>query len=86
MADPNDLRNLFENMLTGIKDNNKQIQESNEKLRKSVEGSNKALQINVAASNAKLQESVRADIKSETEKLIKRFDLEFSKKLHSEIR
>jgi hypothetical protein len=93
MADPNDVRNLFENMLAAIKDSNRQIQESNDKLRKSVEESNKALQINVAASNIKLLESVKADIKSETEQLIKRFDLEnqrlgqeFSEKLHSEIR
>jgi hypothetical protein len=75
MADPNDLRNLFANMLSVIKDSNKQMQalqnkveESNRALQSKVEDSNKALQNNVAASNSQLQESVRADIKSETEK------------------
>jgi metal-dependent amidase/aminoacylase/carboxypeptidase family protein len=76
MADPNDLLNLFANMLSAIKVSSREMQESNDKLRISVEDSNKALQNNVAASNAKLQESVRADIKSEMEKLIKRFELE----------
>jgi hypothetical protein len=72
MADPNDLRNLFANMLAVIKDSNKQMQA----LQSKVEESNKELQNKVAASNSQLQEKVRADIKSETEKLIKRFELE----------
>jgi hypothetical protein len=67
-ADSNDLRNLFAKMLSAIKNSSRQMQESN------VEENNKALQNNVAASNSKRQESARADIQSETEKLIKRFE------------
>jgi hypothetical protein len=77
MADPNDVRSLLANMLSAIQDSNEQMQ---------------ALQNKVAASNSELQESVRAAIKSETEKLIKRFELEnerlnkeFSERLHSEV-
>jgi hypothetical protein len=89
MADHNDLRNLFANTLSVIKDSNKQMQAFQNK----AEVSNRALQNNVAASNSQLQESVRADIKSETEKLIKRFELEnqrlskeFSERLHSKVK
>jgi hypothetical protein len=79
MADPNDFRNLFANMLSAIKDSNKQmqalqnkVQESNKSLQNNVEESNKTFRNKVEASNSKLQESFRVDITSVTEKLIKK--------------
>jgi hypothetical protein len=62
-------------------------------LQNKVEESNRALQSKVAVSNSQLQESVRADIKFETDKLIKSLELEnqklnkeFSERLHSEVK
>jgi hypothetical protein len=64
MADPNDLRKLFANMLSAIQGSNRQMQESNDKLR---------ISLKKATRRSKKCSSRH---KGETEKLIKRFKME----------
>jgi hypothetical protein len=91
ISDSGDLKNLFAGMLAAINESNKALQSSVEaKINRLQENSNR-LQASVESKLSNLQETVRADIRSESEKLIKKFEKEnqklskqFSDKLDSE--
>jgi DNA anti-recombination protein RmuC len=94
--DPSNLQGLLAGMLTAIRESQSSVEAKLNKIEKSnakLEENSRKLQSSVESKLNKLEESLRADIKAENDKLIRRFESqnqklskEFSEELNSETR